>query len=255
VTCRKEVGGCGGQWCWMCRGDWATHGEKTGGYFSCNLYDKSAAKKIDENAGSVVLEAQYFEHFSQRFMNHGQLEEDATKKKEECLLKWMPEYREESGGLDPTFLLDALELLVRCRHTLKYTYVFSWFQDQAIKNKGSAPQASGNDNNAKDKFNKDLQLRLKKIQKKVQAKAGAAAASRAENASGAVALLQARKELFDFQQASLEGVTESLGELLFSGRVVEKAGELKSLTRITRQYLNNLVSGFEDMREDDEDLE
>ncbi len=221
------------------------------------MYDKSAAKKLDDNAGSIVLEAQYFEHFSERYMNHGQLEQDAEKKKEECVTEWMVKYREESGGLDPTFLLEALELLVRCRHTLKMTYVFAWFQDQAIKNKGApaAAASSGNSNNAKEKFNKDLQNRLKKIQKKVQSKAGAAALSRAENASGAVALLQARKELFDFQQASLEGVTESLGELIFSGQVVEKAQELKNLTRTTRQYLNNLVSGFEDMREDAEDDE
>jgi hypothetical protein len=71
-------------------------------------------------------------------MNHGQLEKDAEKKKEECITVWMCNYREETGGLDPTFLLDALELLLRCRHTLKMTYVYAWFQDQSIKQKSAS---------------------------------------------------------------------------------------------------------------------
>jgi ariadne-1 len=48
----------------MCRADWSTHGEKTGGYFSCNLYDKSAAKKIDDDAGSTLAEAEYFQVYT-----------------------------------------------------------------------------------------------------------------------------------------------------------------------------------------------
>ncbi len=222
----------------------------------CNLYDKSAAKKIDENAGSVVLEAQYFEHFSERFMNHGQMEKDAEKKREECITVWMCQYREETGGSDPQFLLDALELLIRCRHTLKFTYVYAWFQDQAIKNKLADKTPDNSNNDAND----DLQTRLARLKTKNKARkgkatnaAGAAAMARAQASTGPAAALQAQKELFDFQQASLEGVTESLGELVFSGTAGQRAAELKNLTRITRQYLNNLVTGFEDMRSDDEE--
>jgi hypothetical protein len=32
--------------------------------------------------------------------------------------------------MDPKFLLDALELLIQCRHMLKWTYVFGFFLDQ-----------------------------------------------------------------------------------------------------------------------------
>ncbi len=91
-------------------------------------------------------------------------------------------------------------------------------------------------------FTLDLQNRLKKLDVKLKKRgkgnnpAGAAAMARAEGVGG---LLEAQKELFDFQQASLEGVTESLGELLFSGKVVEKAGELKNLTRTTKQLRTN----------------
>ncbi len=67
MTCRKEVGGCGKEWCWMCRGDWKTHGSNTGGFFSCNKYDKSDAKKLDDQAGSLKAEAEKFQHFSDRY--------------------------------------------------------------------------------------------------------------------------------------------------------------------------------------------
>jgi hypothetical protein len=90
------------------------------------------------------------------------------------------------------------------------------------------------------RYNADLQNRLKKIDLKLKKRgknnqASAAAAAAAAEARAAGGLLSAQKDLFDFQQASLEGVTESLGELLFSGQVIEKAGELKNLTRTTKQ--------------------
>jgi len=56
MTCRKETGGCGGDWCWMCRGDWKTHGSHTGGYFSCNIYDNSTElKAVDDESTRVKI--------------------------------------------------------------------------------------------------------------------------------------------------------------------------------------------------------
>ncbi len=51
----------------MCRGDWKTHGSNTGGFFSCNKYDKSDAKKLDDQAGSLKAEAEKFQHFADRY--------------------------------------------------------------------------------------------------------------------------------------------------------------------------------------------
>jgi len=95
----------------------------------------------------------------------------------------------------------------------------------------------------------DRNRKLKGLKKKAGARQ-----QRGGNAA-AKAMLATQQELFNFQQASLEGVTEMLGELLFSGKVVEKAEELRNLTRTTRKYLQNIVSGLEDMREDMEDAD
>ena len=29
---------CRSEFCWLCLGNWADHGERTGGYYSCNRY-------------------------------------------------------------------------------------------------------------------------------------------------------------------------------------------------------------------------
>ena len=31
--------GCGHEFCWACLAEWSTHGEATGGYFQCNVFD------------------------------------------------------------------------------------------------------------------------------------------------------------------------------------------------------------------------
>ncbi len=104
-----------------------------------NLYDKSAAKKMDEQTASILDETQHFAHFYDRYLNHGQLERDGDDKRTACVTEWMPLYQREHGGLDPSFLLAALELLIKCRHTLKMTYVYAWFQDSALKAKRAEP--------------------------------------------------------------------------------------------------------------------
>lgn len=36
MTCQN----CRHEFCWMCMENWSTHGDRTGGYFSCNIYEK-----------------------------------------------------------------------------------------------------------------------------------------------------------------------------------------------------------------------
>ena len=54
MTCRKEVGGCSYEFCWICMGDWTKHGSETGGYYKCNRFmsaeEKEALKKVTDTA-------------------------------------------------------------------------------------------------------------------------------------------------------------------------------------------------------------
>jgi ariadne-1 len=43
MTCRS----CKHDFCWLCCKPWKEHGEKTGGYYACNIYTE--LKKTDKN--------------------------------------------------------------------------------------------------------------------------------------------------------------------------------------------------------------
>eukprot|EP01111_Echinosteliopsis_oligospora_P011267 TRINITY_DN3678_c0_g1_i1.p1 TRINITY_DN3678_c0_g1~~TRINITY_DN3678_c0_g1_i1.p1 ORF type:complete len:498 (-),score=101.71 TRINITY_DN3678_c0_g1_i1:272-1765(-) len=132
MTCRKEQGGCGGEWCWMCRGDWKTHGQHTGGFYSCNKYDASDAKKNDDDAARVKAESDRFLHYYNRFFNHDVLNKHVEKQRREISQK-MEQYRELTNQ-NPDFMMEAVDLLIECRRILKYTYVYGYYlQDGPAK--------------------------------------------------------------------------------------------------------------------------
>ncbi|KAI3976010.1 hypothetical protein MKX01_016693 [Papaver californicum] len=41
MTCR-----CRFEFCWLCLGDWKTHGNPTGGFYACNVYETARAQGI-----------------------------------------------------------------------------------------------------------------------------------------------------------------------------------------------------------------
>lgn len=133
MTCRKEKGGCGGEWCWMCRGDWKSHGEHTGGYYSCNKYDHSSAKDLDDEASKMKSEADRYLHYFNRYFLH----ETAGKSVPQLRLKALEkqqQYRELTSG-NPDFLIEAVDLLAKCRHILKYTYVYGFYLPDGSRGK------------------------------------------------------------------------------------------------------------------------
>ncbi|KYQ89876.1 hypothetical protein DLAC_09851 [Tieghemostelium lacteum] len=134
MVCRKEQGGCGGEWCWMCRGDWKSHGQHTGGFYSCNKYESSEGKKKDETAAILKQETDRFLHYFNRYFNHDMLMKHAQSLKDEHLDEKMNKFRELTN-LNPDFLLEAVELLIECRRILKYTYVFGYYLDDKIPGK------------------------------------------------------------------------------------------------------------------------
>ena len=132
MTCRKEIGGCGYEWCWLCRGPWSEHSAKTGGYYACNKYDKSSAKKIDDEASKVKEELKHYMFYFHRYTAHKDTHTKALK-----YLRDMPEKErhirelyEKSGSRPPTnfmFLFDAVSTIIESCRTLAYSYVYGYF--------------------------------------------------------------------------------------------------------------------------------
>jgi len=125
MVCRKEMGGCGGEWCWMCRGDWKTHSAHSGGFYSCNGYDQSEAKKFDEESREYLQTSRKFLHYFNRYFNHDLLMKNTLKYEGEVEAK-MRDFMDVTGCC-PDFYMEAVEMLIECRRMLKYTYVYGYY--------------------------------------------------------------------------------------------------------------------------------
>ena len=74
MTCDKRSGGCGHEFCWLCMGDWSSHGSATGGFYKCNKYEemKSQGKlnEVENRRKTAESEINKYMHYLERFMNH-----------------------------------------------------------------------------------------------------------------------------------------------------------------------------------------
>lgn len=121
----------------MCRGDWKTHGSHTGGFYSCNKYDKSEGKKKDDEAASLKQAAERFQHYWERYSGHEQNKRDAEKAREKILAKTM-QYR-EATGCDPKFIFEANELLIQVR----CSFIMYWIISTSSLARSAATCSSG----------------------------------------------------------------------------------------------------------------
>jgi len=129
MTCRTTSGGCGFEFCWLCRGDWKDHGAHTGGYYSCNKYDVSNAKDDDTKAAQIKTELEAYMFYYHRYEAHHNAMKiaddqriDADKKANEILDKF------SVRAQDTNFLKEATEQLINNRRVLKNSYIYGYYK-------------------------------------------------------------------------------------------------------------------------------
>ena len=71
MTCAQ----CRHEFCWICMGNWTTHGSATGGYYKCNVYEtKVTANKSfaaeEVKRAEVKNELERYLWFFERYTNH-----------------------------------------------------------------------------------------------------------------------------------------------------------------------------------------
>jgi len=112
---------CHHEFCWLCKGPWAEHGDKTGGYYSCNRYDplRHDTPDLDMRFGKYV-------HHFQRYTFHTNARTCAENNRTIVEDK-EPEIIPGDEPWQKGFLYDVLDLLISCHSVLKYTYVFGFY--------------------------------------------------------------------------------------------------------------------------------
>lgn len=131
MVCSK-AGGCGYEFCWLCLGEWSTHGTSTGGYYQCNIFDKQTkeGKHAEEEKGRLKAKHaldKYMFYF-ERFMDHDRGMKLTTKEEQDIEGK-VQTLHDKHGFeiIELQFLYDALRQVRACRRVLKWTYVYGYY--------------------------------------------------------------------------------------------------------------------------------
>jgi ariadne-1 len=135
MVCSK-AGGCGHEFCWLCLGDWSTHGTATGGYYQCNIYDKQAKEgkhQVEEMSRQKAKHAlAKYMFYYERFMDHDRGMR-LTVREEAEIEKKVQELHDNHGFeiIELHFLHEALKQVRICRRVLKWSYVYGYYLDEA----------------------------------------------------------------------------------------------------------------------------
>ncbi|VDC04085.1 unnamed protein product [Peniophora sp. CBMAI 1063] len=121
MTCKK----CKHEFCWVCMGDWSVHGTA---FYSCNRFDeKSGIDARDAQSRSRASLERYL-HYYNRWANH----EQSAKLSVELYAKTEKKMEEMQTSstltwIEVQFLRRAVDEVVKCRATLKWTYAMAYY--------------------------------------------------------------------------------------------------------------------------------
>ena len=146
MTCRRGVGGCGYEFCWICMESWNEHKiTSINSYYTCkkekdeeekktkkkNLYIPGRLKKLFEGYKMNALE-RYIKYYK-GWYNHYRNLEIADKIKER-VKQFKKDLIEKKNLLenDIIFLDDSLNTICDCNRLLKYIYIFGYFLNDNV---------------------------------------------------------------------------------------------------------------------------
>ena len=130
MTCRKEAGGCGYEFCWICLGEWKPHGTS---WYECKKYSPTELDKNKEKIrNNMKLELERFANYYESYQEEEKAIKYAVKlnekienyKKELEVIKHQPHN-------EVLFLDDALRTVTECHQILKNTYIFGYYMKQS----------------------------------------------------------------------------------------------------------------------------
>ena len=126
MTCRKEAGGCGYEFCWICLGEWKPHGTS---WYNCQKYnptevDKQKEKMRLDTKYELERYANYYERYSQEenALKYAYKLIDKIQTYKKCLEK-----DKNQPHLELIFLDEAIQSVINCHRILKNTYIFGYY--------------------------------------------------------------------------------------------------------------------------------
>ncbi|KAI0746162.1 hypothetical protein C8Q76DRAFT_790456 [Earliella scabrosa] len=121
MTCKK----CKYEFCWVCMGPWSEHGTS---WYSCNRYDEKASVDARDAQTRSRASLERYLHYYNRWANH----EQSAKLSMELYAKTEKKMEEmqitsELTWIQVQFMKKAVDVVFRCRMTLKWTYAMAYY--------------------------------------------------------------------------------------------------------------------------------
>ncbi|CAJ0579813.1 unnamed protein product, partial [Mesorhabditis spiculigera] len=138
-ACIEKNGGCNHMqcvkckhhFCWMCFGDWKSHGTE---YYVCSRYKENPSVAAEANHVKARRALEKYLHYFERYENHNKslkMEEELRQKIKRKIDTKVNEH--EGTWIDWQHLHTAASLLTRCRYTLQYTYPFAYYLEKSAR--------------------------------------------------------------------------------------------------------------------------
>jgi len=132
MTCAN----CHKQWCWLCRGDWATHPD----HFGCKTYNADRSKLTDKplyqdddaftKRLAVEKLAKYYGYWNDQNQAMELESNRDNRQKDEDKIKELTKGME---NFDVSFYIQGRLMVKKCRESLKFSYVYSYYLDSDIE--------------------------------------------------------------------------------------------------------------------------
>ncbi len=138
MTCK-----CGHNFCWICLGDWASHGST---FYQCNFFNdkvKNSEKAENLNKESARLSLERYMHYFSRFQNHDQSKRLDAKVLGQVQDRIRQAMADGMHAGEATYLEQTAHTLFHCRSTLKFSYVYTYYLPQNTKTRALFEHCQG----------------------------------------------------------------------------------------------------------------
>ncbi|KAJ4835265.1 hypothetical protein Tsubulata_019656 [Turnera subulata] len=166
MRCRPP---CSFVFCWLCLGEWKTHGRKTGGLYKCNIYEQAKAKGIyneeDTKREMAKSALDRYTHCYERWSSNGTSRDKARE-----YLKQMQANKtldklalmHDTTARQLEFITDALSQIIECRRVLKWSYAYGYYiPDEKVAKKNFFEHLQGQAEDSLERLHHCLEEEMK----------------------------------------------------------------------------------------------
>ncbi|EGC34895.1 ubiquitin-protein ligase [Dictyostelium purpureum] len=119
MTCIK----CKHEFCWICLGNWIGHS-------NCNSYKKEE----NSNKSELKKNLERYLFYFHRYNTHEQSKKFETKLRQTAIETIVSfQNKTDKRWIDIKFVETSTEILIQCRRTLKYTYVYGYYMGEGTE--------------------------------------------------------------------------------------------------------------------------